>query len=302
MKILSIDRDNFNKFLENLSGEFDVYAPVKFFDPQAGDKTYFHFKRFNPDLVDKIVVGGIRASEPIKSFLAYSRERVDAVPEKKQVLVGIKACDIQSLPIQDFVFMNNDPKDPFYTAKREGTYIISSDCDLLYESCFCTAAGNVPYPGGGFDLNLSASARGYLVEVGSDKGRELIKKNENFFTNAEEREVGHRNNQRREFTDSLRSQVDEKEVPGFSFLKGKMKEKYPDSKLWEETATLHVRHATAFLCQTRKKTILRQDSNHGMPVYTEDLPLWPAGPTRENTLRKGCATDLIRNLTFSLRF
>ena len=236
MEVLFISQDNFNKFLENLSKEFDCFIPVKFPVPQAKQKReYLHFEKFNQELVDKIVVGEIRASEPIKSFLNYSRERIDSVPGKKQVLVGIKACDLNSLAIQDFVF-KEDPPDPFYIQKRENTYIISSDCDLLYENCFCTAAGNTPYPQNkDFDLNLSSGINGYLVDIGSDKGRELVDKNEVLFIKYGAKQIEQRDAKRKEFTAELTKLVSDKGVPRFEDLSERIKQKYA-SKLWEEKA------------------------------------------------------------------
>ena len=234
MEILFINLKDFSKLLEDLSEEFDVYVPVKFSVPEAKqEKEFLHFEKFNPDILDRIVIGGIRPSEPIKSFLNYTRERIDAIPEKKQVLVGVKACDLTSLPIQDFVFKDNDPPDPFYIQKREDTYIISSDCDLLYENCFCTAAGSTPYPQRGFDLNLSSGINGYLVEVGSDKGKELVEKNKMLFSKAEKRKIEQRDAGRKEFTAQLAKQVADKGIPQFELLKGKMKKKYA-SGLWED--------------------------------------------------------------------
>ena len=235
MEILFINVDNFGRFLESLSKEFDCYALTKFSAPKPQEKAYLHAERLTPALIDKVVVNEIRPSEPIKSFLHYSRERLDTIPDKKKVLLGVKACDIKSLVIQDFVFKTTDPEDPFYAQKRESTYIIASDCDLLHESCFCTATGATPYSKGDFDLNLSHGVNGYLVEIGSAKGSELIKKNENLFTEAEKRQIEARDTRREEFTAQLAKQVQDQGVPAFEFLAGKMRNKYA-SGIWEETS------------------------------------------------------------------
>ena len=56
MEVLFINSDNFNKFLSILSKEFDVYVPVKFPAPEAQEKKYLHFEKFNPSLLDKILI------------------------------------------------------------------------------------------------------------------------------------------------------------------------------------------------------------------------------------------------------
>jgi len=236
MEVFYISLKSFNKFIESLSKEFVCLVPMKFSAHDAPEKESLHYEKFNTELSEKIVVGEIRPSEPIKAVLNYSREKVDSVFKKKQVVIGVKACDINSLSLQDFVFKKVDPPDPFYVRKREDTYIISSDCDLLYENCFCTQAGNNPYSESGFDLNLSSSRNGYLVEVGSDKGKELIKNNDILFTDrVEKRQIEERNSRRKDFTAKLAKQVNDQGVPKFDFLKNKVKDKYT-SKIWEEVS------------------------------------------------------------------
>jgi len=235
MEILYTSQENFNKFLDSLSEEFDCYVPVAHSGGKNSEAEYLCLEKYAPGTEQDLVIGRIRGTEPVKSFLNYSRERIDTPSERKQILVGIKACDLASLPIQDFVFKENDPPDPFYIQKRQNTYIISSDCDLLYENCFCTAVGNTPYPQKEFDLNISNGVNGYLIEIGSQKGRELIDKNETLFTKADQKHIEKRSRNRKEFTDELSAMVQEKGVPSFKFLKGKMKQKH-SSKIWEEKA------------------------------------------------------------------
>lgn len=234
MEILYISLENFNKFIGHLSETCDVFVPVKFSVPEAKqEKEYLHFEKYNPAIFEKIVIGEIRPSEPIKSFLNYSREKIDEIHKKKQVLIGVKSCDLNSLAIQDFVFKNNEPQDPFYAQKRQDTYIISSDCDLLYKNCFCTAAENKPYPEKEFDLNISSSLNGYLVEVGSDKGKNLIANHEALFVkNPEKKQIDQRDKKRGEFTAQLTEQVHNQGVPKFEFLKDKVKQKFA-SEIWK---------------------------------------------------------------------
>ncbi len=193
----SINGEKFRTLLANLSKGADVYIPVK-------KKDYLYYERFNTENEGQYTADQIRPAEPIKSFLTPTRERVDGSSQDregaKQVLVGVKNCDITSLKIQDFVFKDQDIKDPFYVQKREDTTIISCDCNMLWESCFCVALGIDPYSENGFDLNLSKEAEDFVVEAGSKKGEDIIKKNDGLFSEATDSQINNRKKRRETFT------------------------------------------------------------------------------------------------------
>jgi formate hydrogenlyase subunit 6/NADH:ubiquinone oxidoreductase subunit I len=73
--------------------------------------------------------------------------------------------------------------------------ILSGDCTGCAESCFCTMLGDRPYPDQGFDLNLSPTDRGYLVQVGSPRGEAIVAAHAALFRAATEAEI--QENQRR---------------------------------------------------------------------------------------------------------
>ncbi len=178
---------------------------------------------------------------PLKSFLTRSRERVDDFsPEKNnkaQVIVGVKSCDIASLRVQDLVFKNTEPVDPFFASKRDNTTIISSDCNMLWDSCFCTALEIDPYSERGFDLNLSKEADYFVVDVGSEKGQCLIDSNKDLFKKANENQIKNRASNRTVFKNKLKSQVQEKEVPTREELIGSVAKRYEDTELWSHFAS-----------------------------------------------------------------
>ncbi len=232
--IYSITRENFYNFLGNLSKDSDVYTLLK-----KGD--HLSYERFSPDRKDSYVTGRIRPMEPLKGFFTPTREKVDGFPAQReprgQVLVGVKNCDISSLAIQDFVFQNTEPKDPFYCSARENTTIISADCNLLWDTCFCVCLEIDPYPSRGFDLNLSKEAEDFLVEVGSEKGRALVDENKGLFLRAGENQIKQREAARRKFANSLKSQTLEKDMVGRDRIIGSMKKSFGDTGLWAHFAS-----------------------------------------------------------------
>jgi len=123
------------------------------------------------------VVGDFRPCEPLKSLVFRPREAFGALLEDskapamgKRIVIGAKNCDISALRIHDFVFLQNEPADPYYKEARDNTLLVSADCANPCDVCFCTAVGEQPYPNKGFDINLSVLSQGCLIETGSAQG------------------------------------------------------------------------------------------------------------------------------------
>lgn len=140
-----------------------------------------HMVRTTPE---QIVLGTFRSVEPIKAYLYPPRENMgnyfaeENAPSFPPIaLVGVTACDLRSLRVQDKVFLGGDYKDPYYEERRKALFVISMDCTKPCETCFCTFFGQPPVPSEKFDLNLSPLAfgkDGYVVEAGSGKAEELL--------------------------------------------------------------------------------------------------------------------------------
>jgi len=92
----------------------------------------------------------------------------------RRLIAGLRACDLQALSYLDAVLLGSEPEDPFYKAARSATLLISVDCVQPDERCFCVLVGGSPYPKSGFDVNLSPVGGGYVVEVGSEAGRQFV--------------------------------------------------------------------------------------------------------------------------------
>jgi sulfhydrogenase subunit beta (sulfur reductase) len=134
------------------------------------------FEPVVPATLSSIVYDEARTVQPEKTFLLPALEEVVGrpfTPEKPWMLLGMKACGLAALPILDKAF-SGDFEDPVYRKRREETVIISSDCSQPWETCFCTMVGGKPYPTGGYDLNLSKVWDGFIVEIGSERGRRLL--------------------------------------------------------------------------------------------------------------------------------
>ena len=127
-----------------------------------------------------------RPSSSPKAFLQPAKERVAVYTNEgfdveasrpvceDRALVGLRACDLVAIAYLDKVFREGDFKDPFYEARRENELLVSVDCVAVHENCFCTAVGGRPFAESGFDLNITPLESGYLVDVGTQRGREMV--------------------------------------------------------------------------------------------------------------------------------
>jgi len=168
--------------LDAVAGQMDVYVPKK-----VGQ--HFVYSKYDPSAETGVEFNNVRVCTPIKEFLFPLRELAAVFPEpvepkeiKPFAVFGLKGCDLRSIEILDKVFTEDEFEDPFYVARREKMFIISSDCFEPAESCFCSVLDGKPFAQSGFDLNVSPVNDGFIVEAGSQKGRDFIEKNSELFS------------------------------------------------------------------------------------------------------------------------
>jgi ferredoxin len=61
--------------------------------------------------------------------------------------------------------------DPEYVARRTSALIIAVNCTVAATTCFCTSMDTGPRCGAGFDLALTETEDGFVLEIGSEAGR-----------------------------------------------------------------------------------------------------------------------------------
>jgi sulfhydrogenase subunit beta (sulfur reductase) len=104
------------------------------------------------------------------------------VPEppssERFAFIGVRACELHAIAIQDRVFLGGEYRDPHYQARREGTFIVAVNCSVAGGTCFCVSMNTGPRATAGFDLALTElieeSRHTFLVEVGSGEGRAVL--------------------------------------------------------------------------------------------------------------------------------
>ncbi len=151
-----------------LGGYTDVILPTS----NGNGKTCF--TKLTPNATP--ILDSYRTVDPTKILFYLTRERMrpEEWPQKKRIILGVKACDLKALELMDRALINQDFVDPAYKHWRDTSTIITSDCGTAGGTCHCNLVGGQPFAESGFDLNLSRVNDDYLVTIGSDKGEALL--------------------------------------------------------------------------------------------------------------------------------
>jgi sulfhydrogenase subunit beta (sulfur reductase) len=95
----------------------------------------------------------------------------------RQAFVGVRACELAAIALQDRVLLGDARADPAYRARRERAFLFAVNCSDPAATCFCDSLGTGPRVNGGFDLLLTELTGGdearLLLEVGSEAGAQI---------------------------------------------------------------------------------------------------------------------------------
>ncbi|MEQ9407432.1 MAG: 4Fe-4S dicluster domain-containing protein [Fuerstiella sp.] len=92
----------------------------------------------------------------------------------RYAFLGVRGCELAAIQIQDRVFMGGAYTDPTYARRREAAFIVAVNCTQAAPTCFCTSMNTGPDCRSGFDLALTETSTGFVIEAGSEAGRTLL--------------------------------------------------------------------------------------------------------------------------------
>ncbi|MBZ5542859.1 MAG: 4Fe-4S dicluster domain-containing protein [Acidobacteriia bacterium] len=95
-------------------------------------------------------------------------------PPPRYAFVGVRACDLAAIAIQDRVLIGSEFRDPHYAARREQVFVLAVNCSQANSTCFCASMKTGPKATGGFDLALTELPDIFLAEIGSEAGSEAL--------------------------------------------------------------------------------------------------------------------------------
>ncbi len=95
-------------------------------------------------------------------------------PVVRQAIIGVRACDLAALALQDAHFLREGRGDMHYAQRRDQLFLVAVQCAEPASTCFCASTGDGPTPTAGYDLALAELAEGFVVVAGSDAGRTVL--------------------------------------------------------------------------------------------------------------------------------
>jgi ferredoxin len=218
-KFFVIKKSDFPKFVDSLLKRMKVIAPVS----ENGRYNFGEIKSGKE--ID--LKGYINTEFPPKKFFIPEGEVLfeygrrgklkQKIAKDKAIIFGIRPCDTHGLIVLDKVMLS-EHVDVHYKTKRDSILIFALNCKEAGENCFCDSM--LTNDAEGYDLLFTEQGKEYHVEVGSEKGREVIK-NSKFFKKTG-KEAG-------------KPKLIFKKKLEIENLPEIMKDRF-ESKIWEETA------------------------------------------------------------------
>lgn len=94
----------------------------------------------------------------------------------KLAFLGVRACELAALRIQERAMRAGPVGDPDHVARREAALVVAVECMTAQSTCFCTSMGTGPevVPDTGADLILSELDDGFIVRSGSPAGEAIV--------------------------------------------------------------------------------------------------------------------------------
>lgn len=191
----------FNEIAKNAA----LYIPV---DTEKGAS----YKKFTDGMVMSDALKTTRSAKDF--FFPQSENLMEFKTEGKKIEVidirdagedfvvfGVRACDVKSLDVLDKVFLV-DPKDSYYSSRREHGIIVSMACTRPNETCFCQTFGiDASAPKGDIECYKTDSEI-YLNAV-TEKGKVLLDKLNTVTEDADEKAVNKQKEEIKAILDKL---------------------------------------------------------------------------------------------------
>jgi NAD(P)H-flavin reductase/ferredoxin len=104
--------------------------------------------------------------------------RIEAIVNEppRVALLGVRACDLAAVRIQERAMRAGPLGDADHAARRAATLIVAVECAKAAATCFCTSMGSGPEIGDGADIVLSELDDGFVVRAGSMAGDAIVER------------------------------------------------------------------------------------------------------------------------------
>lgn len=228
MRIVKLKKEKLSPFLERISEEAELWAPVKKYSDR-------HIFKEIEDLSQIELNYNRTILPPRKIFLPPSFNMFTVDKEgyienfshaSRKILFGIHPCDIHGLLILDS-FFEQAYDDPYYSKARKNTLILGHSC-WPDEHCLCQST-QTHVVEEGYDLFFTDLESYYLVWIGSSQGDDLIRmKEDSFDENITDKDIQAFIHWREERDKAFKAEINFIAMPDLLELK------YKEDPLWEK--------------------------------------------------------------------
>ncbi len=176
-----LGKKDLQRFLDVVASKMEVFVPVK-----SGEGFNF-LKMEKGQEVD--ISGYVNTEFPAKgifmpdgeTLVSYGNKSIcEVFDDTRRAIFGIRPCDMHAIMVLDKAMLGHGDVEGHYKERRDNTLIIALECSKAGENCFCESMETDELREG-FDLLFTENGKEYHVEVGSDKGMELVKAARSFF-------------------------------------------------------------------------------------------------------------------------
>ena len=93
----------------------------------------------------------------------------------RYAFIGVRACELAAIGVQDRVFLSGEFRDPHYARRRESIFVLAVNCGQAASTCFCVSMHTGPKASSGFDLAMTELRDVFVVEIGSEAGSAMLR-------------------------------------------------------------------------------------------------------------------------------
>ncbi|MGA8053617.1 MAG: 4Fe-4S dicluster domain-containing protein [Burkholderiales bacterium] len=96
----------------------------------------------------------------------------------KLAFLGVRACELAALGAHDRVLLEGPHVETDYQKRRSAAVVVAVQCTSSASTCFCTSMGTGPEvkSGAGHDLALTEIEAGFVIEVGTPTGAQILER------------------------------------------------------------------------------------------------------------------------------
>jgi ferredoxin len=101
----------------------------------------------------------------------------EPTPTDRFAFLGVRACELKAIAVQDRVLTGGPFVDTAYAARRDGAFIVAVNCTRAGGTCFCVSMDSGPRVGPGYDLALTElddDGAQFLLDIGTQAGAAML--------------------------------------------------------------------------------------------------------------------------------